>query len=110
MAQAVSRWLRIAEVRVRARSVRVGFVVDRVAQGQVFLRVLFSPVSIIPPLLHTHLSSPLEVCDSPEQAAHYHTLGPKLGATQLLAGTEKISIIYYNNWQVSFFLTNIFCI
>jgi hypothetical protein len=31
----------------------VGFVVDKVAVGQVFLRVLpFSPVSFIPPVLH----------------------------------------------------------
>ena len=35
------------------RSVRVGFVVDRVALGPVFLRVRrFDPVSIIPPTLH----------------------------------------------------------
>jgi hypothetical protein len=33
----------------------VGFVVDKAALGQVFLKVLqFSPVSIIPPFLHTH--------------------------------------------------------
>jgi hypothetical protein len=41
------------------RSVRVGFVVDKVALGQVFLRVLRSyPVSIIPPLLHIHSHRP----------------------------------------------------
>ena len=35
---------------------RVGFVVDEVALGQILPPVLqFSPVSIIPPLLHTHL-------------------------------------------------------
>jgi hypothetical protein len=34
-------------------SVHVGFVVDKVALGQAFLRVLrFSPVSLIPPVLH----------------------------------------------------------
>jgi hypothetical protein len=34
-------------------SVHVEFVVDKVALGQVFLRVLrFSPVSFIPPVLH----------------------------------------------------------
>jgi len=34
----------------------VGFVVDVVGLGQVFLPVLrFSPVSIIPPLLHAHV-------------------------------------------------------
>jgi hypothetical protein len=34
-------------------SVHVGFVVDKVALGQVFSRVLrFSPVSFIPPVFH----------------------------------------------------------
>jgi hypothetical protein len=34
-------------------SVHVGFVVDKVALGHVFLGVLrFSPVSFVPPLLH----------------------------------------------------------
>jgi hypothetical protein len=64
--------------------IHMGFVVDKVALGQVFLRVLrFSPVSIIPPLLHIHLSTPHEVCDSSDQTAHYHHLGPKLGALSL---------------------------
>jgi hypothetical protein len=50
MAQAVSRRPLTAESRVRARVNTCGFVVDKVALGQVFLRVLrFSPVSIIPP-------------------------------------------------------------
>jgi hypothetical protein len=62
----------------------MGFVVDIVALEQVFLRVLrFSPASIIPPLLHIHLSLLCEVCDSSDQAAHYHHLGPKLGASFL---------------------------
>jgi hypothetical protein len=42
------------------RSIHVGFVMDKVALGQVFLRVLrFSPVNIIPPhstvALQTHI-------------------------------------------------------
>jgi hypothetical protein len=38
------------------RPVSVRFVVDNMALEQVFLQVLlFYPVSIIPPLLHTHL-------------------------------------------------------
>ena len=42
--------------RVSTRSAHVWFVVDRVALGYVSIRVLrFSFVSIIPPLLHTHL-------------------------------------------------------
>jgi hypothetical protein len=37
-------------------SIHVGFVVDKVALAQVFLRVLrFSPVNIIPPSLQTHI-------------------------------------------------------
>jgi hypothetical protein len=65
-------------------SIHVGFVVDIVALGQVFLRVLrFSPTNIIPPLLHIHLSPPHDVCYSSDQAAHYHHLGPKLGASFL---------------------------
>jgi hypothetical protein len=62
----------------------VGFVVDKVALGQLFLRVLrFSPANIIPPLLHIHLSPPHEKCNSSDQAAYYHHLGPKLGASFL---------------------------
>jgi hypothetical protein len=52
MAQAVSRRPLTAEARVRSRA-NVGFVVDKVALGQVFPRVLrFSPVNLIPPVLH----------------------------------------------------------
>ena len=41
---------------IQLRPVRVGFVVDKFALGDVFIRVLkISSVSIIPPLLHTHL-------------------------------------------------------
>jgi hypothetical protein len=79
----------------------VGFVGNKVALGQVFLRVLlFSPVSIIPPLLHTHLSAPHKVCYRSDQAAYYHTLGPKLGASSLtrhVAGTEERSILFNLN-------------
>jgi hypothetical protein len=35
------------------RSVNVGFVVDKVAMGQVFPRVFrFSPINFIPPVIH----------------------------------------------------------
>jgi hypothetical protein len=47
MAQVVSRRPLTAEARVSAWSIHVGFVVDKVALGQVFLRVLpFPPVNI----------------------------------------------------------------
>jgi hypothetical protein len=46
MPHAVSR----RRLNTEAGSARVGFVVDKVALGQVFLRVLrFPPVNIIPP-------------------------------------------------------------
>jgi hypothetical protein len=52
MAQALSVLPLTAESQVRAGSVHVGFVVDKVALGQASLRVLrFSPVNIIPPWL-----------------------------------------------------------
>jgi hypothetical protein len=80
-------------------SVDVGILVDKVALGQCFIRVLrvFS-VNIILPLLHTHLSPPHEVCESSDHAAHDHTLGPKLGASSLtwhFAGTEEKRINVY---------------
>jgi hypothetical protein len=50
MAQTVSRRPLTAAAWVRAQVNPVGFVVDKVALGQVYPRVLrFSPVSIIPP-------------------------------------------------------------
>jgi hypothetical protein len=61
----------------------VGFVVDKVALGRFSLSTSVSPANIIPPLLHIHLSPPHEVCDCSDQAAHYHNLGPKLGASLL---------------------------
>ena len=53
MAQAVSLRPPTAEARVRSRSVHAGFVVDKLALGQVFPRALrFFPVKSIPPVLH----------------------------------------------------------
>jgi hypothetical protein len=50
MDQAVNQRPLTAESNVRARVNPCGFVGDKVALGQVFLRVLrFSPVNIIPP-------------------------------------------------------------
>jgi hypothetical protein len=53
MAQAVCRRPFTAAIRVRARFNSVGFVVDKVALRQIFLRDLrFSPVNIIHHVLH----------------------------------------------------------
>jgi hypothetical protein len=83
MVQAVSRWPHTAEARVRPTAQSLcdlwwtNWQWDR-----------FSPISsvfpcqyIIPPLLH--LPPPHELCDISDQAAHYHTVGPKLGASSL---------------------------
>jgi hypothetical protein len=64
-------------------SIHVGFVVDKVALGNFSPSTSVYPANIIPPLLHIHLSPPHEVCDCSDQAAHYHNLGPKLGASLL---------------------------
>jgi hypothetical protein len=61
----------------------VGFVVDKVALGRFSPSTSVSPANIIPPLLHIHLSPRHEVCDCSDQAAHYHNLGPQLGASLL---------------------------
>jgi hypothetical protein len=59
----------------------VGFVVDKVALGKLFLSVLpFPPVSIIPPVLHTHLH--LQV------ALTRRTNGPSLGTLKSNAVLE----------------------
>jgi hypothetical protein len=69
---------------------------DEVALQQGFLRfVSGSPLIItIPPLLHTHLSQPHEVCDSPDQAAHYHTLGTKLAASSLKLAGLGVKVVF----------------
>jgi hypothetical protein len=88
MAEAVRRWLLALETGFNSGWLQVRFVVDEVALEQVFLPCFrFSPANqllIIPSLLHAHLSLPHEVCDSPDQAAHYSTCGLKLGASSLI--------------------------
>jgi hypothetical protein len=82
-----------------------GFAVDKLAQELVFPRVLrFSPASIISPLLHIHLSPPHEVCDFSDQAATYHHLGPKLGASFLTRyfgskQNKKVKKITSHRWS-----------
>jgi hypothetical protein len=49
----------------------------------------FSLLIVMSPLFTIDLSPPHEVCNSPDQAAHYHILGFKLGdlsVTRYLAG------------------------
>jgi hypothetical protein len=81
-------WLR------RLGSVHVGFMVDKVALGQVFHWVLqFSPVGIIiPPGLHTHVSSSGE-----EELVRWW---PQFGETVSLHQQQKI-VFVKNLWIVS---------
>jgi hypothetical protein len=84
MAQAVSRWPLTTEARVRARVNPCWICGGQSGTGQVFSEYFGFPCKyIIPPLLHIHLSPPHEVCDYSDQAAHYHNLGPQLGASLL---------------------------
>jgi hypothetical protein len=70
----------------------VGFVVDRVALGQVLLRVLrFSPVIIIPPGFHAHISSegrPVGDCSS-ETWSHPVEKLKKVKKFVALCGTRR---------------------
>jgi hypothetical protein len=77
MVSEVSRWLLTAEARVRDRLNLCGVYGGQSGTGT-GLSHSYSvyPVSIISPSLYTQVSPPHEVCDSPDQAAHYHTLCP----------------------------------
>jgi hypothetical protein len=99
MAQALSCWPLTAETRVCALVNPCGICGGRNGTGTGFSlsSLVFPSQCIISPFFHTHLSQPHEVCDSSDQAAYYHTLGPKLEDSYLtrhLAGTEERSFYY----------------
>jgi hypothetical protein len=57
---------------------------------------------IILPLLHTHLSPPSEVCDSPDHAAHYHIL-----ALQVWGFIYDLAVGRVRNKEVSLSITGL---
>jgi hypothetical protein len=54
MAEAVSRWLPTVAARVQSRVWQVGFVVDKVALGQVFSEHFGFPCHSFHQILHSH--------------------------------------------------------
>jgi hypothetical protein len=76
MAQAVNCWPLTAEAWACAQVSLRGVCSGQSGTGQVFLL-------LVTPMLHTHPAPPHKMCNSPDQAAHYHTLGPKLGASSV---------------------------
>jgi hypothetical protein len=91
IAQAVRHRLLTAETWINPWWLQVRSLVDKWHWSRFSPQLFcFPPLITIPPLLHNHLSPPHEVCDSPDQAAHYHSLGPKLGASSL-TGTWLVS-------------------
>jgi hypothetical protein len=91
-------------------SVHVGFVVDKVALGQVFLWVLrFSSVSIIiQPGLHTHTSSSGGRTIAPLVAAvRRHSLTPSTKEKLDPCVVEVLCLLCYTDWNFKYYLDNI---
>jgi hypothetical protein len=73
LAQGVSSWPLTAEARVRGRVSSCGICGgQKVAVGR-FFSEFFDFKRAIHHSTIAHLSPPHEVCNSPDQAAHYHT-------------------------------------
>jgi hypothetical protein len=104
VAQAVSPWSVTVEARVRALDSPCR-ICSELALGLVFSEFFGYPPSIYHfTVAAARLSPPHEVCDSPDQAAHYHALGPKLWASSMtrnLAGKEERNIyfIQLHRWE-----------
>jgi hypothetical protein len=84
----------------------MGFMANKMTLKKNFSLIFFGfpLLNIIPPLLHTLLSPPPVVCDSPEQAAHYQSVGLKFGVSYLnrhLAGyLEKTLRVFKEGWRL----------
>jgi hypothetical protein len=85
IAQASKRRLLTKKTRAQSRLATSKIHGGRSGTGAGFSPELFGVplLIIIPSLLHTYLSPSHEVCDSPDQAAHYCNFGPRLGVSSL---------------------------
>jgi hypothetical protein len=83
MAQAVSRWPLTAEARVRARVNPSGICGGQSGTGQVFSEYFGFRCKYHSTIAPYSSITAKEVCDCSDQAAHYHNLGPQLGASLL---------------------------
>jgi hypothetical protein len=77
VAQEVRRWLLTGEATVQFWVASCEIHGGRIGAGKGFSRRFFGLPSliVITSLLHNHLSSPPDVCDSTHHAAHYHIFG-----------------------------------
>jgi hypothetical protein len=89
-------------------AVHVVFVVDKVALSRLFSEFFrFPPVTqystiVLSPSIIEH-----EVCDSPDQAAHYNTLGQKLGASALTRHLDYPGVRYYYHYYYNKFRSRV---
>jgi hypothetical protein len=106
MAQAVSRWPLTAEARVQPPDQSMWDLWWTKWHWGRFFSEFFGfppPISFHHWLHHIHISPPHEVCDSSDQAAHYHHLSPKLGASFLTRqfGLKQNKNVIILSWILS---------
>jgi hypothetical protein len=84
------------------------YVVDKVALSRLFSEFFRFPsvtqysTTVLSPSIIEH-----EVCDSPDQAAHYNTLGPKLGASALTRHLDYPGVRYYHHYYYNKFRSRV---
>jgi hypothetical protein len=97
MAQAARLWPLTAEVLVRALASSCGICGRQSGTGTVF-----SPACLYSTIAPYSSTTAHEVCDSSDQAAHYHTLGLKLGALSLTQHLVDLGAKWYYIYFLSF--------
>jgi hypothetical protein len=87
------KWLRW-EIWSECRVTSHGILSGGTGLEQALLWIL---IVIIPRLPHTHLPPPHEVFGSPDQAAHYHTLGPQMGIPSVTWSVSDV-VYFWHSW------------